>query len=70
MLPLNHAPPSRSRVVVSRLTDPSDDREYWWQQSPEARLAALETMRQAVYGYDPPAGRLQRLLELAQRAPR
>lgn len=70
VLPLNHASSSRSRVVVSRLTDPSDDREYWWQQSPEARLAALETMRQVVYGYAPPAGRLQRLLELTQRAPR
>lgn len=71
MVPPSHpAPPSRSRVVVSRLTDPSDDREYWWQQSPEARLAALETMRQVVYGYGPSAGRLQRILELAQRAPR
>ena len=70
VLPSNQASSSRSRIVVSRLTDPSDDREYWWQQSPEARLAALETMRQVVYGYDPPAGRLQRLLELAQRARR
>ncbi len=70
VLPLNNAPPSRSPVVVSRLTDPSDDRNYWWQQTPEVRLAALETMRQVVYGYDPAAGRLQRLLELAQRAPR
>jgi hypothetical protein len=69
-LPSNQASSNRSRVVVSRLTDPSDDREYWWQQSPEARLAALETMRQVVYGYDPPAGRLQRLLELAQRTRR
>jgi hypothetical protein len=68
--PLNHAASNRTRIVVSRLTDPSDDREYWWQQPPEARLAALETMRQVVYGYDPPAGRLQRLLELAQRASR
>jgi hypothetical protein len=67
---VNSAPPSRWQVVVSRLTDPSDDREYWWRQSPEVRLAALETMRQVVYGYDPAAGRLQRLLELAQRAPR
>ena len=67
---LNRASTSRTRVVVSHLTDPSDDREYWWQQTPEARLAAVETMRQVVYGYDPAAGRLQRLLELAQRAPR
>jgi hypothetical protein len=67
---MSHAPLSRHRVVVSNLTDPSDDRQYWWQQTPDARLAALETMRQVVYGYDPVAGRLQRFLELAQRAPR
>ena len=70
VLPSNHPPSNRSRVVVSRLTDPSDDREYWWEQSPEARLAAVETMRQVVYGYDPTAVRLQRLLEIAQREPR
>jgi hypothetical protein len=68
--PLNPVPSTRARIVVSRLTDPSDDREYWWQQPPEARLAALEMMRQVVYGYDPAAGRLQRLLELAQRPSR
>jgi hypothetical protein len=60
----------RTSVVVSRLTDPSDDRAYWWQASPEARLAALETMRQHIYGYDTSAGRLQRFLEITQRAPR
>ena len=70
LAPFDNASPSRTRIVVSHLTDPSDDREYWWRQTPEARLAALETMRQVVYGYDPAAGRLQRLLELAQRAPR
>lgn len=61
---------TRSPVVVSGLTEPSDDRAYWWRQTPEARLGALETMRQTLYGYDPAAGRLQRLLELAQRPPR
>jgi hypothetical protein len=68
--PFSHASTRHTRIVVSHLTDPSDDREYWWQQPPDVRLAALETMRQVVYGYDPPAGRLQRVLELAQRAPR
>lgn len=57
-------------VVVSGLTDASDDREYWWSQSPDARLAALEIMRQTLYGYDPSPSRLQRLLELAQRPSR
>ena len=59
-----------SPIVVSGLTEVSDEREYWWRQSPDDRLAAIETMRQTVYGYDPSPGRLQRLLELAQRAPR
>ena len=57
-------------IVVSRLTDASDDRHYWWRQPPEDRLAALEDMRQTLYGYDPSAGRLQRLLELTERASR
>ncbi len=61
---------SRGPVIVSRLDDPSDDRLHWWRQSPEARMAALEMMRQVVFGYDPPAGRLQRLLEITQRASR
>lgn len=57
-------------VVVSGLTDVSDEREYWWSQTPDARLAAVEIMRQTLYGYDPSPGRLQRLLELAQRPSR
>lgn len=40
-------------IVVSHLTDVSDDREYWWRQTPDVRLAAVETMRQTLYGYDP-----------------
>jgi hypothetical protein len=57
-------------IVVSGLTDVSDDREYWWRQTPDDRLAAVETMRQTLYGYDPAPGRLQRVLEIAQREPR
>ncbi len=55
----------KDTLVVSKLTEPTDDRTFWWSQTPDARLAALETMRQTVYGYDPASSRLQRLLELA-----
>ncbi len=37
-----------SGIVVSRLTDVSDEREYWWRQTPDDRLAAVETMRQTL----------------------
>lgn len=57
-------------VVISHLTAPSDDRQFWWAQSPGARLEAVEMMRQTLYGYDPAPNRLQRLLEIAQRASR
>ena len=57
-------------IVVSKLTDVSDDREYWWRQTADDRLAAVETMRQTLYGYDPAPGRLQRLLEITQRQSR
>ena len=54
-------------IVVSKLADVSDDREYWWRQTADDRLAAVETMRQTLYGYDPAPGRLQRLLRLQAR---
>jgi hypothetical protein len=57
-------------IVVSKLTDVSDDREYWWRQAPDDRLSAIETMRQTLYGYDPAPGRLQRFLEITQRESR
>jgi len=67
-------PPTRpivnAAIVVSSLTDVSDERDYWWRQSPDDRLGAIETMRQTLYGYDPSPGRLQRLLEITQRESR
>ncbi len=63
-------PSAEYPIVISHLTAPSDDRLYWWAQSPDARLAAVETMRQTLYGYDPAPDRLQRLLEITQRTSR
>jgi hypothetical protein len=60
----------KTAIVISSLTDPSDDREHWLTRSPSERLQALELVRQAVYGYEPTAGRLQRILEVARRPPR
>lgn len=55
----------KSVVKLAKLTDPPDDLEYWLTQTPQARLAAVELMRQIAYGYDPATERLQRVLSLA-----
>ena len=54
-------------LTVASLHDPSDENEYWHRQTPEARLAALELMRQVMYGYNPSTDRLQRILTVTQR---
>lgn len=46
------------------------DLDYWLARSPRERLEAVEQIRQVLYGYDPSSARLQRVLEVAQRAPR
>ena len=58
----------RSALSIGRLSDASDEKEYWLSRSPADRLAALELMRRILYGYDPTTARLQRLLEFAQRS--
>jgi hypothetical protein len=45
------------------------DKEYWRTQSPQARLEALELMRQVAYGYDPLTARIERVLEVVKREP-
>jgi hypothetical protein len=60
----------RSAFSVSSFQDAErDDRLYWANKTPEERLTALEEMRQIVYGYDPTATRLQRILVVARRPP-
>ena len=59
----------RSAVVVSGIGEVSDDREYWHSATPHERLAAVELMRQVIYGYDPSTARLQRVFEVVE-APR
>lgn len=57
----------RTAFKVASLTEPSGEKEYWQAKSPEERLAAVEIMRQIVYGYDPLTTRLQRIFEVTQR---
>jgi hypothetical protein len=52
---------------VASLSDESDEKQYWLSKTPNDRLAAIETMRQIIYGYDPSTARLQRVFEIAQR---
>ncbi len=57
----------KTRLLVTALDDDSDERAYWLSQSPHKRLAALEQMRQIIYGYDPSTTRLQRVLTITER---
>jgi hypothetical protein len=59
----------KSVFSVAKLSDEPGDKAYWRDQSPAARLEALELMRQVMYGYDPATARLQRVLEVVKRAP-
>jgi hypothetical protein len=57
-------------MSVGDLHDEPDERGWWWRRTPLERLAAIETMRRIVYGRAATDGRLQRILEIAQRDPR
>ena len=57
---------NKSVVIISSLTDESDEKDYWLKVSPEERLIALERMRQINYGYDTTTARLQRFFEIAE----
>jgi len=46
--------------------DDDDARAYWKRRTPEERLAALEFLRQVMYGYDPVSDRVERVLEVAE----
>jgi hypothetical protein len=46
--------------------DDGDARRCWRARTGEDRLAALEFLRQVMYGYDPAADRIQRVLETAE----
>jgi hypothetical protein len=59
----------RSALSVGGLHDESDEKAYWLSKTPQERLAALELMRQIVYGYEyATAPRLQRVFAIAERS--
>ena len=63
MSALEDARMDRSAWQMGTLDD-GDERQYWRTRTPEERMAALELIRQIVYGYDPATVRLQRVLEV------
>jgi hypothetical protein len=54
--------------TITSVFDSSDEKLYWLSKTPYERLKALELMRQIIYGYDPSASRLQRVLEVTGRS--
>jgi hypothetical protein len=59
----------RTSFSIRGLYEESDEPGYWAKKTPQERLEALEQMRQILYGYDPAATRLQRVLTVTQRSP-
>jgi hypothetical protein len=51
---------------VINMADQEADSKFWCSQTPHERLRALEFLRQVMYGYDPVATRLQRVLAIAE----
>jgi len=58
----------RTAFTIGSLFEKSDEKSYWLSKSPYERLEAVELMRQIIYGYDPSATRIQRVLEVTQRS--
>jgi hypothetical protein len=54
--------------TIASLSDEADEKSYWLSKTAYERLAAIEIMRQILYGYDPSSIRLQRVLAIAQLA--
>jgi len=53
----------KSAFSVVSLDDESDEKAYWQNKTPQERLAALELLRQIMYGYDPVTARVERVIE-------
>ena len=53
----------RSNLVVSDLTEISDEKEYWLERTPLERLRQIEILRRINYGHRA-TGRMKRVLEI------
>ncbi|MBP7045201.1 MAG: hypothetical protein KBE23_20780 [Chloroflexi bacterium] len=60
----NHLKVDKTTIVISSLDEPMNETAYWSTKTPPERLAALEVMRQIIYGYYPASTRLQRVLTI------
>ncbi len=58
----------KTAFSVTSLLEPHDEKQYWLKKTPYERLAAVETMRMIIYGYNPLTTRLQRLLEVTKHS--
>lgn len=67
MNPVDTARMDKSVFEIKPMSEQGDDRAYWAAKTPLERLAALEFMRQVMYGYDPSTERIQRILTIAQQ---
>jgi len=56
----------RKRLTIVDLRDTSD-RTFWRDHTPLERLRAVQINRQVAYGRTSTSGRLQRILEVAER---
>jgi len=65
-----HSSRDKKAFTVASLADADDDKAYWGKKSVQERLRAIELMRQVIYGYEPAAGGLQRIFEVAELARR
>jgi len=54
----------RTAFSICDVGDEGTDLEYWLSRPPEERLAAVEYLRQMMYGYDPATARMERVLEI------
>lgn len=57
----------KTAFSVATLEDADDDLEYWLSRTPQERVRAVELTRQALYGYEPAAARLQRVFTVSER---
>lgn len=62
----SHSKIDKTVISIGNLADPSDEKAFWFSKTPLERLAALEFMRQTMYGYDPATARLQRVVEIIE----
>lgn len=54
----------RTVFSICDVGDEGTDLDYWLSRTPEERLAAVEFLRQMMYGYDPATARMERVLEI------